>query len=205
MSRAGPGVNKLSDRSTPMVFLGYETGTKGYRVYDHVAKKLHISRDVIFEEGRAWQWKQDARADPVASVFDVEYYTVAGQGTVTEEDAGSEEAVAADEGSLVQGAWQIDDNTDAGLEQLTPPGSPTQGVEFATPQTRNTVDSEGVPRRFRTLENICGTSDEVHDFEYSGMCFFATEEPRSVEKALSEKCWREAMAAEMSSIQANKT
>ena len=44
----GPGISKLSDRSTKMVFVGYETGTKGYRVYDPVTKKLQISRDVIF-------------------------------------------------------------------------------------------------------------------------------------------------------------
>lgn len=73
-----------------------------------MAKKLHISRDVIFKEGRAWQWKQEARADPVASVFDVEFLTVAAQGTVTDENAESEDAVEADipnEGSPYQGAW----------------------------------------------------------------------------------------------------
>jgi hypothetical protein len=54
VKKVGPGISKLTDRSTPMVFIGYETGSKGYRVYDPIAKKLHISRDVIFEEGKAW-------------------------------------------------------------------------------------------------------------------------------------------------------
>ena len=53
----GPGVSKLSDRSTKMVFVGYETGTKGYRVYDPMTKRLHVSRDVIFEENIGWNWK----------------------------------------------------------------------------------------------------------------------------------------------------
>ena len=48
VKKVGPGMSKLSDGSTKMVFIGYETGTKGYRVYDPVAKKLHTSRDVIF-------------------------------------------------------------------------------------------------------------------------------------------------------------
>ena len=56
VKRLGPGVSKLSDRSTPMVFVGYEPRTKGYRVYDPVAKKLHVTRDVVFEENRAWDW-----------------------------------------------------------------------------------------------------------------------------------------------------
>ena len=33
----------------------------------------------------------------------------------------------------------------------------------------------------------------------------AADEPSSVEEALSEKCWRDAMTAEMESIQENKT
>jgi hypothetical protein len=33
-----------------MVFIVYEEGTKGYMLYDSVAKRLHVSRDVIFEE-----------------------------------------------------------------------------------------------------------------------------------------------------------
>jgi hypothetical protein len=39
-----------------MVFLGYAEGTKGYRMYDPVSKKLHITRDVIFEENKGWDW-----------------------------------------------------------------------------------------------------------------------------------------------------
>ena len=62
-----------------------------------------------------------------------------------------------------------------------------------------------MPLRFRNLENVYDTTDEVHEFEYSGLCFLAAEEPRSVDKALGEKCWREAMDAEMNSIQSNKT
>jgi hypothetical protein len=37
------------------------------------------------------------------------------------------------------------------------------------------------------------------------LCYLAAEEPRSVDEALEEKCWREAMVTEMNSIQDNKT
>jgi hypothetical protein len=59
--------------------------------------------------------------------------------------------------------------------------------------------------RFRTLDNIFDTTNEVSDFEYSGVCYFAAEEPRSVDEALGEQCWREAMLSEMESIEANRT
>jgi len=50
----GPGLKKMSDRSKKMVFIGYESGTKGYRVFDPSTKKLVISRDVIFDEKQPW-------------------------------------------------------------------------------------------------------------------------------------------------------
>ncbi|WVZ70897.1 hypothetical protein U9M48_019526 [Paspalum notatum var. saurae] len=40
-----PHVGKLEDRSTPMVFLGYEHGSKAYRMYDPRAELVHISQD----------------------------------------------------------------------------------------------------------------------------------------------------------------
>jgi hypothetical protein len=42
VKKVGTGISKLSDMSTMMVFIGYEAGTKGYRLYDPIAKKLHI-------------------------------------------------------------------------------------------------------------------------------------------------------------------
>jgi hypothetical protein len=46
--------NKLADRSTPMIMIGYEAGTKAYRAYNPVNKKLVVTRDVIFDEKKSW-------------------------------------------------------------------------------------------------------------------------------------------------------
>ena len=42
-----PHLSKLADRSTKMVFIGYErsSGTKAYRFYDPQTKRLWISRE----------------------------------------------------------------------------------------------------------------------------------------------------------------
>jgi transposase InsO family protein len=45
--------SKLADRSTPMVMIGYEAGTKAYRAYNPVNKKLVVTRDVLFEEEKS--------------------------------------------------------------------------------------------------------------------------------------------------------
>lgn len=49
---------KLANKSMLGVFLGYESGTKGYRVYDPVKDKLMVTKDVIFDE-KAWNWVED--------------------------------------------------------------------------------------------------------------------------------------------------
>ena len=49
-----PILNKLEDRSTPMVFLGYMEGTKAYRLYNPRGDKVFVSRDVMFDEKAAW-------------------------------------------------------------------------------------------------------------------------------------------------------
>lgn len=143
-----------------------------------MAKKLHISRDVIFQESKAWDWKQETRAGSATPVFDIEYYSVAGRGTVPEnsEDAAAQPADPAtlDQQSPLQDDWAIDTGSDGASNHATPPGSPAlQGIEFATPLTGESINSKGVPQRFRTLANINDTTDEITDFEYSGVCYLA--------------------------------
>jgi hypothetical protein len=55
-----------------MVFLGYEQGTKGYRVYDPVANRLQISCDVVFDENVSWDWSV-SDTPPSEEIFSVDY------------------------------------------------------------------------------------------------------------------------------------
>ena len=48
-------------------------------------------------------------------------------------------------------------------------------------------------------------TEEIQNFEYSGLCLLAADEPVSVEEALEDKCWRKAMEAELESIEENRT
>ena len=43
------------------------------------------------------------------------------------------------------------------------------------------------------------------DMQYSGLCLMTVDEPGSVEEAMKEACWREAMQNEMQSIEENRT
>ena len=56
MKEAKGHLRKLEDRSKPMIFIGYELGSKAYHCFDPVNSKVIISRDVIFEEDEKWTW-----------------------------------------------------------------------------------------------------------------------------------------------------
>ena len=48
-----PHLRKLDDRSRMVINLGTQPGSKSYRVYDPVMKKVVVSRDVIFDEKKS--------------------------------------------------------------------------------------------------------------------------------------------------------
>ncbi|KAD3068893.1 hypothetical protein E3N88_36773 [Mikania micrantha] len=48
--------SKLDARSHKCVLLGMSVESKAYRLYDPEQRKIVISRDVIFEEDKGWEW-----------------------------------------------------------------------------------------------------------------------------------------------------
>jgi hypothetical protein len=53
-----PHLKKLDDRSTAMVFIGYEPGAKAWRFYDSATRRVHVSRDAVFQEHESWDWSK---------------------------------------------------------------------------------------------------------------------------------------------------
>jgi transposase InsO family protein len=49
-----PNLKKLNDRSCCTIFVGYEARSKAYRLYDPSTRRVHVSRDVIFDEAAQW-------------------------------------------------------------------------------------------------------------------------------------------------------
>jgi hypothetical protein len=50
VKKIGPGITKLVDRSSMMLFIGYEEGSKCYHVYYPASNNLQVSHDIVFEE-----------------------------------------------------------------------------------------------------------------------------------------------------------
>jgi hypothetical protein len=47
-------IDKLDNRSTPGVFVGYAEGSKIYCILDPGTQCVRTARDVVFDEGRGW-------------------------------------------------------------------------------------------------------------------------------------------------------
>jgi len=190
----GPGITKLSDRSLKMVFLGYESGTKGYWVFDPENNRLHVSRDVVFEEDAKWNWNaQDSTGQADSETFTVEVQSTVANPTID---------FPADS---VQGGGSEQDQGGQGQEQspqasiLAMQGSPSTPINQiigsaagSNTTVSNSAGSSGSsqgPVRFRTLSDLLDATEEIHDYEYSGLCLLAADEPRNVDEALMlEEC-----------------
>ncbi|MCI08065.1 retrovirus-related pol polyprotein from transposon tnt 1-94 [Trifolium medium] len=58
---------KLDGRSIKCVLLGVSEESKAYKLYDHVERKIIVSRDVMFEENKGWNWNKK-KADKVNEI-----------------------------------------------------------------------------------------------------------------------------------------
>ena len=56
-------LRKLDDRSRMLVHLGTEPGSKAYRLLEPETRKIVVSRDVIFDETKGWNWKKQSTND----------------------------------------------------------------------------------------------------------------------------------------------
>ncbi|KAL8120304.1 hypothetical protein AgCh_017462 [Apium graveolens] len=75
-----PSVNmqKLDNRSKRVVHLGKEPETKAYKLYDPVSKRVHVNKDIVFEETKSWVWEQEAEK----KIRDGDNFVVLGMGPV---------------------------------------------------------------------------------------------------------------------------
>lgn len=97
MKDASPHLRKLEDRSNIMVFIDYELGSKAYRVYNPKTRRVHVSRDILFEEENQWSWEFTPNDIVFNSGEKLTIYNEFGEGTgneanrITHPDARSEE------------------------------------------------------------------------------------------------------------------
>jgi hypothetical protein len=156
-------------------------------VYDLVNNKLIVTRDVIFDETKGWNWVENggesSDSDSVSATFSVHFFD--------SEPNPTTEARSDTESNSGDGASPLSPQAipSAGGGPHTPPGQAVPGsvpIQWVSPPTATSEGSDEAPRRYRMLSDILDSSDEVQGFEYSGACFLAADEPKSVDDALTE-------------------
>lgn len=75
-------MQKLDDRSMPVINLGWEPGTKGYHLYSPHEKWVYVGKDVTFEEEKSWPWENKDEHELTQMSFPVAAET---EGEVEEE------------------------------------------------------------------------------------------------------------------------
>jgi hypothetical protein len=203
-----------------MILIGYEKGSKEYRLYDPEKRKLVVSRDVIFEEDRCWDWEvSETAADHAKPVFTVHHPTQEIATVADEVPAAEPKTPVASNGrdtSLITPAssHRADKNFQANDDRAVPPtkglatspcATPVQPTPASTSTTMSpwTEPSEE-PQGKRALDEIYAETSEV-EAEYSGLCLLGVEEPSTFSEAEKEMCWQNAMKEEMASIISNRT
>lgn len=194
-----PNVKKLDDRSKPMIFVGYEPGSKAYRCYDPASRRVHISRDVAFDEEAQWRWDGETASE---LDFTIEYTTVYHLAVANAPRADSEQP-------------ELPTPPATSTSPCTPAataGTTATSAEFATPPTIAAddldADHDDAPLRFRRVDEILGPATPpglaVREFD-DELMMASAEEPASLAEAQQQDCWRQAMLDEMKSIEENGT
>jgi hypothetical protein len=143
-----PHLKKLDGRSTKMVFVGYEEGSKAYRAYDPCTGHVHITCDAMFNELTQWDWSNGGdRRDGRAELFEIEFYTTT---TAYEENQEQYE----------DGAGAVSPASNVTLTPPTPPASPLPLVEHVSPPSiepdLDAEHDEDVSLRFHRIDNVLG-------------------------------------------------
>jgi hypothetical protein len=112
-----PHLKKLEDRGREMIFVGYESSSKAYRAYDPITKRVHVTRDVIFDKQAQWDWGlggDDGRTGGGDDVFMVEYTTTGPVAPM----ANRVDEVPTEESQLPAGASDTEMDDDIDVENL---------------------------------------------------------------------------------------
>ncbi|GJR07949.1 ribonuclease H-like domain, reverse transcriptase, RNA-dependent DNA polymerase [Tanacetum coccineum] len=209
-------LTKLDDRSSRMVYLGNEQGSKAYRLFDPTTQKICVSRDVKFKENETWDWKEYMSEyindEPEWTDFKIENLEV----TSEHHDQGTQPSEEDNEFPNNDDDGYASPTTGSPSRSQTPhtpstsssqvnlqftPNASTQSIYQSDSGSNSTTNSHShfdhTPLRgFRTLNDLYENTEEL---------LLAEDEPKNYKEASSDQKWIEAMRVKLDSINRNNT
>jgi transposase InsO family protein len=173
---------KLQPRSQLCCFLGYGLEEKGYRCYDPVAKRLRVSRHVVFWEHKMFYslplfsaGNSDSQADPLPNLF-------------PEIPSPSAESV----NPISDESPPADPSSDE-----SPTADPTFDESPLTAPAANPVNTTAPePRRSHRVSTLPSHLRDFHCFS----AFATLHEPHTFREASSDPLWQQAMKEELDAL-----
>lgn len=182
---------RLDNKSKKCVLLGVSEESKAYKLYDPVDKKIIISRDVVFEESKSWEWgksqnrskkmNQSGLADELSD----------------REEMNNDGAELLDTKEINNDGAELVDNDDTTIVDNTTSESEEEETPVRQARIRKT------PAKFNDYVTGRAAEEEIdlHNLAVYNNC----QDPSTYEEAMKMKVWREAMNAEIEAIQKNDT
>ena len=191
-------LKKLDSRSKAVVYLGKEAGTKAFRLYDPKTKTVCISRDVVFEENKAWCWSKETEE----IITQLGSFTVASDFQNRETVTGSYPGSSTSNNSHSVSAENSIQNSDV--------SSSVKEGEMSTentPESNRSIsssESEDGPRRYRPLSEIYNETERM-ELEDEELYLMGLDEPVNFNQAVQGNEWKRAMKIEMEGVERNGT
>ncbi|CAA7014800.1 unnamed protein product [Microthlaspi erraticum] len=181
---------KLDAKAKRGILIGYSNQTKGYRVFILEDEKVEVSRDVIFEEDKKWDWeKQEVKKNFFLPI----------------NEAQEPRDQSNDRGTNGEGA---SNNINDQVDQVSDAFNQLQISEEEGQNSGAEGDSSTPPRKFKSMKRILEKAPRLVYEEADQViedCLLAHEEPQTYDEACGNEEWEEAMKEEIEMIEKNKT
>lgn len=196
---------KLGDKSHECVLFGTSSESEGYKLFDPVSKKITVSRDVIFEEDKKWDW--DASYEELIKL-DLEWGDDQEQSELNGNEQNCEEEPEITVGEETE--ITVGEETEADTNPIDSP--PVVNTNVDTPENSRETRNRKKPVWMR--DYVTRTEDEDENLAQFALfvdglvqfAFFAeSSDPACFEEAVHSENWRQAMDSEISSIEKNGT
>ncbi|KAM1300483.1 hypothetical protein PS1_011811 [Malus domestica] len=162
---------KFDDKASKGIFMGYGSCEKGYRIYNLQTEKIILSRSVVFDEYKTWNW--ESKQDEAVYMP----LNIGNENTeITEMEESSHETHSIDSPNPTQ---LISD------DEHVPGSNIASTSQGSTPSN--------TPVKLRSLEDIYAR------------CHMTIIEPETYHEAVEDNAWKEAMDAEIETIEKNGT
>ncbi|KAJ0801008.1 putative RNA-directed DNA polymerase [Helianthus annuus] len=222
--------SKLEDRSRPLVYLGVEHGTLGFKLYDPRDKRVIIAGegDVKFDERKAWAWGQKPHA--CDGTFSAWMLSLSYWSHGVDDDSDNTMQSQSEE----SGGWDHNNgpttpnistpNSNVSPQMFSHAGTSSHEVEMTHTPNLQHATNEGSSPSFssqsldntplqgkRNLNEVYNAKEAMSEQEVQelyaqeGELYLINDEPESYVEAMVDPNWKKAMDLELDSINKNKT